>query len=564
VQAPAVEAADTVFNASTSLASGASLEMVTVDVALGPATAGPAYACIQTPKAVSTDVPVRILKKVTIAFDSHASAIHSRADLRAAAQKVVADAEMQGMYQLTHMSTWEFCQAVILPQSSCEWISSIIFILIGFGVAGFKYWLALSSETSYAASSFDSSALSAAAAAQHQARLAVLVPHLALNFLVALGSAASREKFHWLLNAQSTNLEAFAPDIMFCPAISSDSQLNAYIAISKSFFPSYVVRSPATGSAPPLLLATVANGVPTGTTASTYYPLASNESLHMPIVFLEPQLNVQYAFGVDMSDRADWAATFQASMTSSFSASSARFPLTVGQPDFGELFTLPLFAKKDPACVGPSPAAYCSTQAAALLSGSPNMTIFTANTTMGLSSINANNSANWIGHLAAIVRWAPVLSYGLGSLPLIDVDVALYSIPPLLPANASMFEKSSADAGAANADPNNVFLALLSGSSTPGSRFGHALTVSDLAMQPASAASSFSPDRVSTQIITFGGRSRSLVLVARQGYFASRRTFTPLLILLLSLVATNLKDFAVAVVLLARFWWARAHRDDKI
>jgi hypothetical protein len=37
-----------------------------------------------------------------------------------------------------------------------------------------------------------------------------------------------------------------------------------------------------------------------------------------------------------------------------------------------------------------------------------------------------------------------------------------------------------------------------------------------------------------------------------------------LLILLLSLVATNLKDFAVAVVLLARFWWARAHRDDKI
>jgi hypothetical protein len=72
-------------------------------------------------------------------------------------------------------------------------------------------------------------------------------------------------------------------------------------------------------------------------------------------------------------------------------------------------------------------------------------------------------------------------------------------------------------------------------------------------------------DRAATQPLTFGARARVLAVAARRGYVDARRTLTPVWVLLLSLAATNLKDLAVAVVLVARFLCARRDRtmDEK-
>ena len=269
-------------------------------------------------------------------------------------------------------------------------------------------------QVTFAASAFDLAAQNAAAATTHQMRLAALVPQMSLNFMLALGGAATRAQFHWLLNSQSTSLEAFAPDITLSMAVSGTGQRAVWEAQTQAFLPSFSsLRDPAGSSGtastvPPFLSST-------SFSSSTFYSASSSRALYAPTVWWEPT-NVN-ALGLDLGARAEWAAAIQASVQTSLSQSAPRLLLTAGSLDFAELFLLPLFANVDPACTNGASASWCTSTAFALSSGASNLTLFSANASAGLSSAAANSSvAAWIGNLVSVIRWAPVLQFGLAQV----------------------------------------------------------------------------------------------------------------------------------------------------
>ena len=63
---------------------------------------------------------------------------------------------------------------------------------------------------------------------RQELRLVALVPQLSLNFFLTDASALTnngRFHFHWLLSAQLTSLEAFAPDLILAPAVTNAAQV---------------------------------------------------------------------------------------------------------------------------------------------------------------------------------------------------------------------------------------------------------------------------------------------------------------------------------------------------
>jgi hypothetical protein len=263
--------------------------------------------------------------------------------------------------------------------------------------------------------------------------------------------------------------------------------------------------------------------------------------------------------------------------------------------DFGEFLFLPIYAIVDPACANGGGSTACDAAASTLLGGVPsaaNRTVFGAAGTWTWSfappvdvhlSVGANASAVWIGSVVAEVHWAPLLEQGLNSAALMnafsgvktlpslgDIDIAVFNAAstwsPMTDssvnsiANASMFGFRGAEvaAAAASTGGRDSFLGLYAGPVVSRAAASARTGPASLAASPAALADFLTgADRAATQSFTFGARTRVLAVAARRSYVDARRTLTPVWVLLLSLAATNLKDLAVAVVLVARFLYVR-------
>lgn len=224
--------------------------------------------------------------------------------------------------------------------------------------------------------------------------------------------------------------------------------------------------------------------------------------------------------------------------------------------DYGELITLPFYTT-DAACPGMTAPLTCAPARGA------SRLVFDLNSTSSPPRTLTSSAVNstWSGHVVAILRWSGVLKYGLSGLPLDDIDVVLYNAPASEQSaslqNASLFDvPSSSSSFYSQDDARTLFLALNSGRSvfttSPGLNL-ESLSSSDQGLVTATKAA----ERATVKNINFAGRKRNVVIAARPGFVDGRRSWTPLLILLLSLASTNLKDAVVAAVLMVKFLWMR-------